>query len=498
MNRNKKRPLTCKQVYYKWIRKGFLVGIVLLAAVSLVYAQGRVVISGTVADSTGAPIQEAQIEFRASNGVAITSSNEKGFFQMKVGEAAGTLLVNFPGFTPFSREIKPGTSAENLQIRLSPAADLQRIQVTGNVGDRIPAVPSSQYELSSQAIEISGSLALDDVLRQVPGFSTFRRSSSLFANPTSQGVSLRGVGASATSRSNVLLDGIPLNDPFGGWVYWARLPRMAIESVQVVNGSASDVYGGGALGGVVNLRTHSAEEAYARGEVSYGSMNTPDFSFAAGTPIGKWSINAAGQAYQTDGYVAVPPDQRGAVDTNVGSEALTGFLEGSRTIGERGRFFIRGSGFGESAQNGTPLQNDDTTIPELDLGADWNSTMAGSFSGRVYGLREIYHQTFSSIAPDRSTESLTNVQKNPSQEIGFVGTWSRLFAEKHKVSGGFEGLDTRGHSAETNYHLGAETALVDAGGRQHSFGFFAQDAYFFAPQWLLTFRWRACGHVEQQ
>ena len=68
-----------------------------------------------------------------------------------------------------------------------------------------------------------------------------------------------------------------------------------------------------------------------------------------------------------------------------------------------------------------------------------------------------------------------------------MGTWSRLFAEKHKVSGGFEGLDTRGHSAETNYHLGAETALVDAGGRQHSFGFFAQDAYFFAPQWLLTF-----------
>lgn len=68
-----------------------------------------------------------------------------------------------------------------------------------------------------------------------------------------------------------------------------------------------------------------------------------------------------------------------------------------------------------------------------------------------------------------------------------MGTWSRLFAEKHKVSGGFEGLDTRGHSAETNYHLGAESALVDAGGRQHSFGFFAQDAYFIAPQWLLTF-----------
>ena len=287
--------------------------------------------------------------------------------------------MSFAGFALVAREIRAGISAENLQIRMLPAANLERIQVKGGAGTEFRRFPQASTRFLRKRSTISGSLALDDVLRQVPGFSTFRRSSSLFANPTSQGVSLRGVGASATSRSNVLLDGIPLNDPFGGWVYWARLPRMAIESVQVVNGSASDLYGGGALGGVVNLRTHSAEEAYARGEVSYGSMNTPDFSFAAGTPIGKWSINAAGQAYQTDGYIAVPPDQRGAVDTNVGSEALTGFLEGSRTIGERGRFFIRGSGFGESAQNGTPLQNDDTTIPELDLGADWNSTNGGEF-----------------------------------------------------------------------------------------------------------------------
>ena len=85
-------------------------------------------------------------------------------------------------------------------------------------------------------MEQFGSMALDDMLRQVPGFSTYRRSSSLFANPTSQGVSLRGVGASATSRSSVLLDGIPLNDPFGGWVYWARVPEAAISSVEVANG----------------------------------------------------------------------------------------------------------------------------------------------------------------------------------------------------------------------------------------------------------------------
>ena len=76
-------------------------------------------------------------------------------------------------------------------------------------------------------------------------------------------MSLRGVGASATSRSTVLVDGIPVNDPFGGWVYWARVPRDGIASMEVANGAASDLYGGGALGGVLNIRTREASEAYA-------------------------------------------------------------------------------------------------------------------------------------------------------------------------------------------------------------------------------------------
>lgn len=462
------------------------VWVILVLMAQCVSGQQHATLNGTVADTTGAPIQSAQIEFRSPAGVTVASSDEGGHFRVEGAGAGGTLVVSYPGFTTMTREIPAHATGGNLQIVLVPGANLQRIEVKANGGDRIPAVPTSQYQISSEAIEQSGTLAVDEVLRQVPGFSTFRRSSSLFANPTSQGVSLRGVGASATSRSTVLLDGIPLNDAFGGWVYWARVPREAIAAMEVVDGGASDLYGGGALGGVVNLRTQTGERAYGSGELSYGNMSTPDFSFAAGAPLGQWSLSAAGQAYQTQGYIAVPPDQRGAVDTSLGSAVMSGLVELSHSLGERGRVFVRASGFGESGRNGTPLQRNDTTIPELDLGVDWSSTEAGTFSARVYGSREIYHQTFSSIAVDRNSESLTNVQTSPSQEIGFVGTWSRLFAEKHKIAAGLEAVDVRGHSAETNYHLGAETALVDAGGRQHTFGFFAQDAFLIAPGWLLT------------
>lgn len=471
----------------RWTLRRLHVCLVALVFACCAWPQERSAISGKVEDATGAPIQGAKIEFRTENAVVVTGSDEQGQFRVTGNATSGTLTVSFPGFATVTREFRPGALAENLRIVLVPAANLQRIQVRGNAGDVIPAVPTSQYEISAEAIDQSGGLVLDDMLRQVPGFSTFRRSSSLFANPTSQGVSLRGVGASATGRSIVLLDGIPLNDPFGGWVYWARIPREAVDSMEVANGGASDLYGGGALGGVVNVRTRRGETGYGSAELSYGSMDTPDISFAAGIPIGRWLLSAAGQAYQTDGYIAVPSDQRGSVDTALGSGVLTGMLEVARSFGERGQFFVRGSGFGESGRNGTSLQRNDTTIPELDLGADWTSTEVGSFSARLYGSRELYHQTFSSIAPNRNSQSLTDVQQSPSQQIGFVATWSRLFAKKHRVAAGFEAQNVRGHSEDTNYRLGAETALLDAGGRQHWFGSFAQDAFLFARSWLLTF-----------
>jgi len=462
--------------------------IVRLAAMAMMtLAQQGGGLHGTVADSMGLTIEGAKIEYRSPDGVILTKTDAGGNFSITETGKGGSLYISFPGFAAATLEVKPHSSEQKVQIVLTPAANIERLQVKSNVEDRIPAVPTSEYAIPEEQIEVAGSLVVDDVLREVPGFSTFRRSSSLFANPSSQGVSLRGVGASATSRSSVLLDGIPLNDPFGGWVYFARVPRAELESIEVTNGGASDLFGNGALGGVVNLRTRSAQESYASGEISYGNMSTPDMSFAVGGPVGNWRVAVAGQALRTGGYVLVPPDQRGSVDTDAGTADLSGTVEVSRNLGEQGQFFVRGSGFAESRRNGTPLQKNDTTIPEVDTGLDWSTRDAGSFSARLYGSTESYHQTFSAVTADRDSETLTDLQRNPSQQVGFLGTWARLFTEKHKVAAGIEANDVRGHSEDTNYRAGARFTLVDAGGRQHNWGFFAQDAFFFAPKWLLTF-----------
>src|SRR5947208_7593976 len=123
--------------------------------------------------------------------------------------------------------------------------------------------------LTREDIARSPGLTLDERLRQIPGFSLLRRSSSLTAHPTSQGVSLRGLGPSGASRTLVLFDGAPLNDPFGGWVYWNRLPLSGLEAVEVSRGSLSQLSGSAAMGGAIQLLPRSPRpntlEVTARG-----------------------------------------------------------------------------------------------------------------------------------------------------------------------------------------------------------------------------------------
>jgi outer membrane cobalamin receptor len=48
---------------------------------------------------------------------------------------------------------------------------------------------------------------------------------------------------------------MPLNDAFGGWVFWDKVPQAAIDRIEVDRGSSSDLYGADALGGVIQVLT---------------------------------------------------------------------------------------------------------------------------------------------------------------------------------------------------------------------------------------------------
>ena len=344
-----------------------LVVVCVLLVCASVKAQERVV-SGVVSDATGAKIPQAEVEFENNGRIVRTRTDESGRFTLVSAPESGTLTVQSAGFNTTRIEID-AQPRDDLQIWLQPASLMERIVVNAN-DERIPVTPTSQYAIGRKEISLSGALTVDDVLRQAPGFSLFRRSGSLTANPTTQGVSLRGVGANGASRALVMYDGVPLNSPFGGWVYWNRLPRAGIESVEVFNGATSDLYGSGALGGVVNIMTRTAPATYLDFEASGGNESTATASLSAGKSWRGFGVGLALQALRTDGYVLVPPEQRGVVDTRAGTSDIGGSLLLSKTFGPRTHGFLRFGSFGESRRNGTPLQLNDTRITSLDLGSD--------------------------------------------------------------------------------------------------------------------------------
>lgn len=356
---------------------------------------------------------------------------------------------------------------------------------------RVSDTVASVSVVSHDDLRAAAAWTLDDALRQIPGFSLFRRSGSRTANPTAQGVSLRGVGPSGASRAAVLSDGIPLNDPFGGWVYWGRTPRLAIERVEVVRGGASSLYGTDALGGVINLIPREVAEKVLAADVSWGGQGSATGSLFAGRRIGPLTVRLAAEAFRSDGYVLVDEAQRGRVDVEAGVEYKTLDLRLSEETRADRRFFIRGTLFEESRGNGTPLQTNDTSLRHLSAGVDLDSSDAGRFGFRAHVGSQTYHQTFSAVAAGRNSESLTRRQRTPADQVGASLQWSRLVGRRHNVVAGAEFRDVRGASDEVVVSGGRDTTSISAGGRERGFAFFGQDTLVFADRLIVTLGARA-------
>ena len=452
-------------------------------------------VRGTVKDRSGAVIARAQVVLRA-NGVEFNrvTQSDGTFVFTGVTAESGSVAVSASGFATGTSDWKTGQ--DELSITLSPATVQQSLDVTST---RTSILPTGVDDVEAQpdAVAVSstrlrqwGALATDEKLRQVPGFSLLRRSGSQTANPTSQGVSLRGLGANGASRALVLADGIPLNDPFGGWIYWARVPQASLDEVQIVPGGVSALYGNDALSGVVNLETRPSVQSDAFVQGSYGNENAPWGSGWGSIRLGDWAVAASGEGFRTDGYIDVPQSVRGSVDTPVASRYGSGTLKVERLFSDRGRIFLEGSIYGENRKNGTPLQVNNSTIRQLAFGTDYNSDAAGLFTLRLYGGTQNYYQTFSSIAANRDSESLTDVQRVPVQQMGLIAQWSKQIVTHLTLLAGLDGMDVTGFSDEITYSAGKPTANLSNGGTQQSLGAFAEGIVQITPKWSVTFSGR--------
>jgi len=483
----------------------YLVGVAafagLLAAKGLPRPQAasrRYQVEGVVKDQSGAVVTGAEVILRSGGRQWIQRTGPEGRFAFsKVPSSIGELTVRAKGFASVVERWNAGTQGNVvLQIDLRPAALAQQVTVTATRTQTPLSQSTADVRvLTQQELEATAAVTIDGELSQVPGFTLFRRTGSRVANPTSQGVSLRGVGASGASRALVLVDGIPLNDPFGGWVYWDRVPPEAVSRMEVVRGGVSDLYGSSAMGGVINIITRQPTTAKFLLDTSYGNENTPDASFWSGLRHGPWTLAFDGEAFNTDGYILVDQQDRGKVDTRAGSEHEAGNATLAREFGQHGHVFAETSYLRETRANGTPLTYNRTHTRQLALGADWVSPLAGAFTFRGYGGPEMFDQTFSSVAADRNSESLVRAQRVPAQQTGVEFQWNRPVGTKQTLVAGFEGREVRGASNELGFFNGRMTSALDAGGRQRTEGVYGEDVIRLTPRWQMTAalrfdRWR--------
>ncbi len=339
------------------------------------------------------------------------------------------------------------------------------------------ATANTTSTLSADDLTQYPALTLDERLRQHTGFELFRRSSTWVANPTSEGISLRGLGSTAASRTLVLSSGVPLNDPFGGWIHWTEFPPETIEAVTLASGGGSDLYGSSALGGVIDIVPALPTERHFEADLAAASEDTSNLSARTDLKQHDFHELLAAQSFRTDGYITTAPAVRGPVDIPSNVHFQNSRIELDRTPSQTHRDFLIGNVLNEARSNGTPDQTNGTRLWRYIAGDDWQArgSLADKLNGRLrlFGSDEAYRQSFSAINATRSAETLTRLQHDRTQEAGASTDASYHRAHIALITGA-DFRDIRATDLEHPITAGQPSGLQDTSARQRFFGAFLE------------------------
>jgi outer membrane receptor protein involved in Fe transport len=470
-------------------------------------------LSGVVHDSSGAVVVGASVIVRPAVGQERqTQTGPDGRFTIESPDDGDvTLIVRAGGFAENVRRLTGADRNADLNIQVVPAGVLETVTVTPTrSAQRLGDVPASVNVMTSDTIEASPALLADDVLRQVPTFSLFRRTSGLVANPTAQGVSLRGVGPSGQSRTLVLLDGIPFNDPFGGWVYWTRVPLVSVDRIEITEGPTSSLYGNIAMGGVINIITSRPSRRTLELKPQFGSRKSPKLDFFASDQWNKVAAAVEGSFLNTDGFPIVVPIERGPVDNNADVEYknFTGKVE--YTPSDRMNMFVRAGYFTEARVNGKVGEVNDTRWTTVNGGVRARLRDYSTVEARAFADVQKSHFNFLAVtnaATTRNVVRLATDQRVPTNGVGGMAQWTKAIGRAHAVSAGFDWRRVDADSEEDAFVAAVPTVIVGvtqaatltvkrvSGGTQQSLGAFVQDVFTPVDKLVLTLsarvdRWR--------
>jgi len=358
------------------------------------------------------------------------------------------------------------------------------IIVTGHGLEATPStIAYSTVTLESEQIQSTGSGRIEDALANVAGYQAFRRSDSRSSNPTAQGVTLRALGGNASSRALVLLDGVPMVDPFFGHVPLSAIDPNLIDMIRVTRGGGSGPFGAGALAGTIEMESADAD---ALGLFSAEALiNDRGDTELEGTVAPQWDNGFAilsGRWDRGDGYWTTPESQRVPASSTARFDDWSANARFVQSLGGDVQVQVKGLAFESNrtlrftgADNWT--KGEDVSLRVVGRG-DWQ------FDVVAYGQ----WRNFSNIVISSTTYIMTLDQRDtPATGFGGKAELRPPIGGGHTLRVGADFRQSDGDLSEFRFNgsTGAPNGSRYAGGTNSDLGLFLEDDYTIGPV-LLT------------
>ncbi|SDB92792.1 TonB-dependent receptor [Williamwhitmania taraxaci] len=434
-------------------------------------------ISGYVKDSeNGSPLIGVNVMLEDKG----TVSDGNGFFQME-NTPAGTRNLTFTCIG-YKKQAKTVVLSENSRISLDilmvkDEVRLDEVVVSATRSEnRISQIPGRVNLISTERLAMVAGQSIDEYLQLLPGVQV-SRSFGIFSTKSS--VTMRGLSGNEQARTLVLLDGIPVNKADGGSVNWNLISTADVERIEVMKGPGSALYGGNAMGGIINVVTRKPTKTI-QGSLTteYGTYNTKGLKLNLAGKMRPESNQgfywAANSFYkQSDGYITQSNADRKAnpfvVKSNVDEKALN-FMAGyglSDKLNAEVDFCLY-NGLRGTGEKVYQPEGNTTEYLTYQLRTNLNGKVgAVNWNTSLFYIDEHYLKVNEYKKDDYTWYEVTSIR----QDFGLLSS-ANYSMGKSTLTAGFDIRDGRVDASDVYY---TSTDKVDNDGKMNFYGLYAQN-----------------------
>jgi outer membrane receptor protein involved in Fe transport len=351
----------------------------------------------------------------------------------------------------------------------------ETIVVTATRSERaVNELPMSATVVREEEIRSAPARSVDDLVRTIPGVHMPLISGS-GSTASNQRLSMHGLGG---TRALVLLDGIPLHDPYSGTVQWQKVPIESLRQIEVVRGGNASLFGNFALGGTINLITRPVEGSLVTLDGSYGSHSTGrariNIDHALTETLG---VRVSHDRNDSNGYHRVP--DAGPIDVNAWIESAITTARADYRPSDGVSVYFNASTSQIDMSQGTPVGVSKRDIVATSAGMHHHAGASGLVSVNAYYQRQKENLVNSSVNGPRTSEVLSQDAMIPSTGYGASLEWSTQ--RRGAIPFVSVGVDLQQLEASEDRlsfdRNGAITQRNRVGGRQRFAGIFAQASW---------------------